>query len=167
MQILDDGRLTDSRGVTVDFRNTIIIMTSNLGSELIYTHAKNEKVLENEMWNVLRSHFKPEFLNRLDRVIIYHPLSKEQVKDISKLQLQRVQARLAENNINLKITDELITFFAEHGYDESFGARPLKRLIDEKLLDELALQIIEGKIVPGDTVTPAVKNDKIEFSLPS
>ena len=168
LQLLDDGRLTDSKGVTVDFRNTIIIMTSNLGSEIIYDYTgKDEKELELKLWQVLRAQFKPEFLNRLDQVIIYHPLATEQIQKISKLQLEMVQNRLAENNIHLKITDDLIAFFAKHGYDPSFGARPLKRLIDDKLLDELALQIIEGKIVPGDTVIPTVKNDAIEFSLPS
>ncbi len=168
LQLLDDGRLTDSKGVTVDFRNTIIIMTSNLGSEMIYEYAgKNEKELELKLWQVLRAHFKPEFLNRLDRVIMYHPLTKDEILKISRQQLERVQNRLAENNIQLKITDELVKYFAAAGFDETFGARPLKRLIDEKLLDELALQIIEGKIVPGDAVIPHVKNDKIEFSLPS
>lgn len=168
LQMLDDGRLTDSKGVTVDFRNTIVIMTSNLGSEVIFEYAgKNEKELELKLWQILRNHFKPEFLNRLDRVITFQSLSTEQIEKISKLQLQEVQKRLAENNIQLKITDELIEYFAKNGYDPSFGARPLRRLIDEKLLDELALQLIEKKIVPGDTVIPVVKNDKIEFSLPS
>jgi ATP-dependent Clp protease ATP-binding subunit ClpB len=168
LQILDDGRLTDSKGVTVDFRNTIVIMTSNLGSELIYEYqGKDEHELEEKMWQALRSHFKPEFLNRLDRVIIFHPLSKEEVVAISHMQLEQVQTRLAENNIHLKITDELVTYFAAIGFDQTFGARPLKRLIDEKLLDELALQIIEGKVIPGDTITPVVKNEKVEFMLPS
>ncbi len=168
LQMLDDGRLTDSKGVTVDFRNTIVIMTSNLGSEMIYEYAgKNEKELELKMWQLLRNHFKPEFLNRLDRVIMYHPLTRDEILQISKLQLERVQRRLAENNIHIKITDELIAYFAAAGFDETFGARPLKRLVDEKLLDELALQIIEGKILPGDSVTPHLKNDQIEFSLPS
>lgn len=168
LQMLDDGRLTDSKGVTVDFRNTIVIMTSNLGSEVIFEYAgKNQNELELKLWQILRNHFKPEFLNRLDRVITFQSLSTEQIEKISRLQLQEVQKRLAENNIQLKITDELIEYFAKNGYDPSFGARPLRRLIDEKLLDELALQLIEKKIVPGDTVIPVVKNDKIEFSLPS
>lgn len=168
LQILDDGRLTDSRGVTVDFRNTIIIMTSNLGSEVIYEYnGDNEREVEAKLWQVLRAHFKPEFLNRLDRVIMYHALTKEEILAISRLQLERVKTRLAENNIHLKLTDDLVKYFAAVGFDDTFGARPLKRLIDERLLDELALQIIEGKILPGDSVTPVVKNEKIEFSLPS
>ncbi len=168
LQILDDGRLTDSKGVTIDFRNTIIIMTSNLGSEIMYEYTgENEEEIESQMWEVLRLHFKPEFLNRLDRVIFYHPLSAEHVLEISKLQLERVQARLAENNVHLKITNELVAYFAEIGFDKTFGARPLKRLIDEKLLDEMALQILEGKILPGDSVTPDITDGKIEFSLPS
>jgi ATP-dependent Clp protease ATP-binding subunit ClpB len=168
LQLLDDGRLTDSKGVTVDFRNTIVIMTSNLGSDVIYENAgKKENELELKLWQILRAHFKPEFLNRLDRVITFHSLSTEEIKQISKLQLQEVQKRLAENDIQLKITDELIEYFAKNGYDSSFGARPLKRLIDEKLLDELALQLIEKKVVSGDTIIPVVKGDTIEFSLPS
>jgi ATP-dependent Clp protease ATP-binding subunit ClpB len=168
LQLLDDGRLTDSKGVTVDFRNTIVIMTSNLGSETIFEYAgKNEKELELKLWQILRSHFKPEFLNRLDNVITFHSLSPDEIKKISALQLEEVQNRLSENGIQLKITDELIEYFAKNGYDPAFGARPLKRLIDEKLLDELALQLIEKKVIPGDTVIPQVKNDSIVFKLPS
>ncbi len=167
LQILDDGRLTDSRGTTVDFRNTIIIMTSNLGSELFYEKSITESDRERKIGDVLKAHFKPEFLNRLDRVIAFHPLGAEDVSRISRLQLDRVATRLAENGIQLKISDELVQYFATHGYDEAYGARPLKRLVDERLLDELALQIIEGKIVSGDTIIPVIKNDKIEFSLPS
>lgn len=162
LQIFDDGRLTDSRGVTVDFRNTIIIATSNLGSDIIRKKTgKNNAQIEKELNDLLHTSFKPEFLNRLDGVVVYDSLSEEDLKKIAKLQLEDVEKRLAENNINLEITAPLIEFFAKNGFDPVFGARPLKRLIDEKLVDEIAMQIIEEKIKPGDTVNPQVKGEAI------
>jgi len=162
LQILDEGRLTDSKGVTVDFRNTIIIMTSNLAGEVI-RDAKDKKTAEKEAWEILHRHFKPEFLNRLDSVIIYNPLSPKDLVKISEQQLELVKDRMAENGISLKITQDLSMYFAEVGYDPIFGARPLRRAIEEKLVDEIATRIIEGNIKPGDTIEPTVKDDKIQF----
>jgi len=160
LQILDEGRLTDSKGVTVDFRNTIIIMTSNLAGEAI-RDAKDKKTAEKEAWEVLHTHFKPEFLNRLDSVVIYNPLSPKDLVKIAEQQLELVKDRMAENGVSLTITDDLSMYFAEVGYDPIFGARPLRRAIEEKLVDEIAMRIIEGTVKSGDTIEPKVKDGKI------
>ncbi len=173
LQLLDEGRLTDSKGVTVDFRNTILIMTSNLGSEVIKEfsdkdpatgsgQAKSElKKRDAEVWELLHRNFKPEFLNRLDSVIIYNNLSPKEIVEIAKIQLEEVKRRMQENNIDLKVTDDLAFYFAEIGYDPLFGARPLRRAIEEKLVDEIAIRIIDGQIKPGDTITPKIEKEKI------
>lgn len=158
LQIFDEGRLTDSRGVTVDFRNTIIILTSNLGSEIIRTGGKDA---EKKVWEQLHKFFKPEFLNRLDSVILYHALTQKEVGDISRLVLEGVSERLKETEITLEITDTLISYFAKKGYDPDFGARPLKRLVEEKLVDEIATQILEDKIKAGDVVTVEIKGEEL------
>jgi ATP-dependent Clp protease ATP-binding subunit ClpA len=164
LQILDDGRLTDSKGTVVDFRNTIIIMTSNLAGDIIREYSgkdKDKDKMEREVWQVLHVHFKPEFLNRLDSVVIYNSLTPKEIVHITELQLKAVKERLLESSITLKVPEDTMLYFAEHGYDPVFGARPLKRLIEEKLVDEIAMGILENKIKPGSTVTPTVKNDKI------
>lgn len=162
LQIFDEGRLTDSKGVTVDFRNAIIIMTSNIGSDIILEFdGKDKSKMDKEVWDILRKSFKPEFLNRLDGVVIYNKLTAKDMLQITKLQLQDVSSRLAENNITLQTSEDLEFYFAENGYDSDFGARPLKRLIEEKLVDEIALRIIEGKIKPGDIIKPTIKDEKI------
>ncbi|HVT00712.1 MAG TPA: AAA family ATPase [Patescibacteria group bacterium] len=164
LQVFDDGRLTDSKGVTVDFRNTIIIMTSNLGSEIIRKKTgKNNEAIERELMELLHKSFKPEFLNRLDGIVVYDSLTEIEIKEISKLQLEDVKRRLAENNIVLDITDSLVSYFAKEGFDPIFGARPLRRLIEEKLVDEVAMQILEEKVKPGMTIKPTVKDDKISL----
>ncbi len=161
LQIFDEGRLTDSKGVVVDFKNTIIIMTSNLGSEIIQEHKGKKEELNKKLWDILHKSFKPELLNRFDSVVMYNSLTAKDILQIAKLQLKEVQERLRENNIQLEISEELAFYFAENGFDSIFGARPLKRLIEEKLVDEIALQIIENRIKPGDKITPAVKEGKI------
>ncbi len=160
LQLLDDGRLTDSKGTTVDFRNTIIIMTSNLGGDVI-REAKDKEDAKKKVWDVLHGHFRPEFLNRLDSVIIYNSLSPKDLMKITEQQLEHVKERMSENGIELKITDELALYFAEVGYDPVFGARPLRRAIEEKLVDEIAMRIIEGTIKPGDVVEPRVNDNKL------
>lgn len=174
LQILDDGRLTDSKGTTIDFRNTIIIMTSNLGGELIRAASNAvgkessegasdaaKKEMRRKVWDVLHGHFKPEFLNRLDSVIIYNSLSPKELVKISEQHLQRVRERMAENGVELKISDDVSMHFAEVGYDPVFGARPLRRAVEEQLVDEIAMRIIEGTVKPGDTVNPKVSDGKI------
>src|SRR4029078_3236079 len=153
LQIFDDGRLTDSKGVTVDFRNTIIIATSNLGSEIIRKKTgKNNQEIERELNELLHKAFKPEFLNRLDGIVVYDSLNERDLEQIAKLQLEDVRKRLSENSINIEFEDTVVKYFAKNGYDPLFGARPLKRLIDEKLIDEVAMMIIEEKVKPGDTL---------------
>lgn len=166
LQILDEGRLTDSKGVVVDFRNTIIIMTSNLAGDVIREHEEKHKDkergdLEAKVWEVLHHYFKPEFLNRLDSVVLYNTLTPKDVLRITELQLEEVKQRMLENDISLFVNDDVVMYFAEQGYDPVFGARPLKRLIEEKLVDEVALRIIDGNIKPGDKVIPKVENDRI------
>ncbi|KKQ00265.1 MAG: Chaperone ClpB 1 [Candidatus Moranbacteria bacterium GW2011_GWD1_36_198] len=164
LQILDDGRLTDSKGRIVNFKNTVIVMTSNVGSEIIYkmesfgfqSERKEDTVSENEMrakvQASLREQFKPEFLNRIDELIIFHPLNKKILLQITNLQLALVQKRLDEKNIKLKVSNDVKAYLTQKGFDPVYGARPLKRIIQNEILDELALEIIEKKIVDGDTV---------------
>jgi len=162
LQIFDEGRLTDSTGKTIDFRNAIIIMTSNLGSDLILD--KKTENIQAEISNLLKTFFKPEFLNRIDGTVIFKPLSKNNMTTISRLQLEKVAERLAESSITLALSDEIINHFAEKGYDQNFGARPLKRLIEDTLVDPIALQLLEGVVKSGDTIKPLIKNGQIDFS---
>lgn len=163
LQIFDEGRLTDSKGVTVDFRNAIIIMTSNLGSELLRGIKGDKKEIDKQVWELLHKYFKPEFLNRLDAVVTFNSLSAKEILEISKLQLELVKDRMNENSIDLKISDEVAMYFAEIGYDPAFGARPLRRAIEEKLVDEIAFRIIEGTVKPGDVIEPKVQMGRLIY----
>lgn len=167
LQLFDEGRLTDSKGVTVDFRNTIIIMTSNLGSNLISELAQTEKrdQVEKKIQELLHGFFRPEFLNRLDAVVTYNPLSATDLKEIARIQLERVKERMAENGIELRLSDGVVSYFAALGYDPIFGARPMKRLIEERLVDEIALSIVEGKVKSGDAIEPRVEKDTITWKV--
>ncbi len=150
LQVLDDGRLTDGQGRTVDFRNTVIIMTSNAGSEL-WLSQKN-KVSREELNRVLQSTFKPEFLNRLDEIVVFNPLTREDLNRIVDIQLKRVENLLGERHIKLALTDAAKQYIVDAGCDTDFGARPLKRAIQHELQDPLAIKILEGEFVDGDTV---------------
>ena len=151
LQLLDDGRLTDSQGRTVDFRNTIVIMTSNIGSELMsQPMAEDERARLREQ--ALRHHFRPEFLNRLDGVIQFHPLGRDQMRGILDIQLRRILPRLRDRELELEVTDAAKDKLAERGYDPDFGARPLKRLLTQTIIDPLAKAILQGGFVPGDKV---------------
>ncbi len=151
LQLLDDGRLTDSQGRTVDFRNTIIIMTSNIGSELAGAGLTGE-ALEKARMEALRRHFRPEFLNRLDAIIPFHALRREDMRHILEIQLSRIQRRLADREIELELTDAAKDALAELGYDPDFGARPLKRVLQRRVLDPLSQKILAGEIGSGDKV---------------
>jgi len=152
LQVLDDGRLTDGQGRTVDFRNTVIIMTSNLGSHWIQQYGTSDYGRMREMvMETLKESFKPEFLNRIDEIVIYHSLPVEQIKRIVEIQVRELEARLAERRIALEITDKAREYLAREGYDPALGARPLKRTLQRKVLDPLALMILEGKFTEGDT----------------
>jgi ATP-dependent Clp protease ATP-binding subunit ClpB len=165
LQLLDDGRLTDGQGRTVDFRNTVIIMTSNLGSQVIQDMADRrfEEVRERVM-EVLREHFRPEFLNRVDEIIVFRQLTREQLAAIVDIQLARLQQRLAERNIQLHVTEPAKRLLAERGWDPVYGARPLKRTIQRLLEDKLALLILEGRFQEGDQVVVDVAHGELHFS---
>jgi ATP-dependent Clp protease ATP-binding subunit ClpB len=150
LQVLDDGRLTDGQGRTVDFKNTVIIMTSNVGSQ--FSELRDEKEMERKMLEALREHFRPEFLNRVDDIVIFHPLGEAQLKNIVDIQLKRLEKLLAERKITLKLTDKAKALIAKHGYDPVYGARPLKRAIQKDIQDPLSLKILGGEIRDGDTL---------------
>lgn len=152
LQILDDGRMTDGQGRTVDFKNTIVIMTSNIGSQYIM-EVQDEEEMRRKVMEALRFHFKPEFLNRVDDIIIFHRLSREHLRQIVDLQVQRLVNRLAEHGIHLVLTDRARDYLAEAGYDPVYGARPLRRVIQKQVQDSLAKLILSGEFVEGDTVT--------------
>lgn len=166
LQILDDGRLTDSKGFTVDFRNTIIIMTSNIGSQIIRQYAgRDQQKLQKEVWELLNSQFQPEFLNRLDAVVFFNPLTEKVMENIASLQLERAARVLAKQGIELVLDNgDVIAYFAKKGFDPVFGARPLRRLIEQEILDEAALRIIEGKLKSGDKLVPKVQDNKLVLS---
>jgi ATP-dependent Clp protease ATP-binding subunit ClpB len=152
LQILDDGRLTDGQGRVVDFKNVIIIMTSNLGSDLIL-EAENPEVLRDSLAELLKQTFRPEFLNRIDETVIFNRLGKSEIGRIVDIQLAHLTARLAERKITLKVTNAAKELLGERGYDPQFGARPLKRTIQADLENPLAKLVIAGTIREGDTVT--------------
>jgi len=149
LQLLDDGRLTDGQGRTVDFRNTVVIMTSNLGAEL---WSSNTPASRDQILRVLQAHFRPEFLNRIDEIVVFHSLTRDDLTRIVDIQLNRVKELLAERGFTLEVTPEALAYLAEAGYDPSFGARPLKRAIQRELQDPLALKVLAGEFSPGDTI---------------
>jgi len=153
LQILDDGRLTDSHGRTVDFKNTVIIMTSNIGSSYIIESDDNKEEAKNRVLESLRGHFRPEFLNRVDEIIIFNPLSRESIKKIVDIQLAELRKRLTEKNVLITIDDEAIEYIVNVGFDPVYGARPLKRAMQKEILDKLAVEILKGLIKDGDSVT--------------
>ena len=153
LQLLDDGRLTDGQGRTVDFRNTVVIMTSNLGTHLIQGDAASgDPFVKERLWEVLRGHFRPEFLNRIDEVVVFNQLGRDQIKNIVEIQLAGLRKRLQERGLGLQLTDAAKSVLAEDGYDPAFGARPLKRSIQRLVQDPLAKRILSGEFPEGSTV---------------
>jgi ATP-dependent Clp protease ATP-binding subunit ClpC len=169
LQILDDGRLTDAQGRTVDFKNTVVIMTSNLGSDRIQAHARRDgqswERLKEELMDLLKMHFRPEFLNRIDEVIVFHALEKEQVVDITGLLLDKVVRRLRAQHIEMSFTDEAVRFLADAGFDPEFGARPLRRTIQRLVENALSRMLLDGTIDEGDRVTVVVKDGRLDFDV--
>jgi ATP-dependent Clp protease ATP-binding subunit ClpB len=163
LQILDDGRLTDSKGRTVDFKNTVLIMTSNLGSREIQAAEGDEKQVREAVLEELRAHFKPEFLNRIDDVVIFHQLSREQIVQIIDVQLERLREMLKERNIVLVLDRSARELLARVGYDPSYGARPLKRAIQTLIQNPLAVKLLRGEILPGQAIKLTATGDKMEF----
>jgi ATP-dependent Clp protease ATP-binding subunit ClpB len=164
LQILDDGRLTDSKGRTVDFKNTVLIMTSNLGSREIQEVSEDEKQVREAVTLVLREHFKPEFLNRIDDIVIFHRLSREQITKIIDVQLERLRNMLHERNISLALDDSARELLAREGYDPNFGARPLKRAIQTFIQNPMAMKLLRGEILPGQTVQVSARDGEMEFT---
>ncbi len=163
LQILDDGRLTDSQGRNVNFKNTVIIMTSNIGSSIIMNAESGEQVRE-QLMDMLKAHFRPEFLNRIDETIIFSSLSKANIKDIVDIQLKLVEQRLKEKHIEIEITDKAKDFLSEQGFSTEYGARPLKRLIQKEILNKLAVLILEDKFDKNDTVLIDEKAGELSFN---
>jgi ATP-dependent Clp protease ATP-binding subunit ClpB len=164
LQILDDGRMTDGHGRTVDFKNTLIIMTSNVGSRHIQELAhENRKEMEARVTAALRKNFKPEFLNRIDETIIFHSLTTEQLAKIVGIQMGHLEARLAEQNIELILADQAISFLAQKGYDPIYGARPLKRVIQKHIENPLSMKILNGEILPGTSVRVEIAGESLVF----
>ncbi len=162
LQLLDDGRLTDGHGRTVDFRNTVVIMTSNLAGEMW----ANSRVVDREEINaVLKNHFRPEFLNRIDEIVVFHSLSRDQIREIVVKQLEHVIRLLLNRDIHLKFSESAIDHLSEVGYDPDFGARPLKRAIQRELQDALALKILSGDITSGDYIQVEYDGNQVTFSV--
>ncbi len=164
LQILDDGRMTDGQGRTVDFKNTIIIMTSNIGSQLIQEYARESpQKMESAVMAALRSNFKPEFLNRIDETIIFHHLTPEQLREIVRIQCRELVMRLADQHIELLLSDDVNAYLAEKGYDEVYGARPLKRAIQKFIENPLSMEILQGSIHAGMKIRAELDKNKIIF----
>ncbi len=162
LQVLDDGRITDGQGRTVNFKNTVIIMTSNIGSQHILD-ANNAEQREALVLDALRGHFRPEFLNRVDETVIFDRLSEADLRKIVDLQLARLTQRLSAQKLTLQLTDEAKTLLAFEGYDPVYGARPLKRIIQRQLLDPLSLELLEGKFHEGETIRVEAHEGKLAF----
>ena len=160
LQLLDDGRLTDGQGRTVNFRNTVVIMTSNLGNQL---WQGGRSVSRDEITGLLQSHFRPEFLNRIDEIVTFHPLEREHLRQIVEIQLRRVESLLSERGFDLEVSPEAIEYLTEVGYDPDFGARPLKRAIQRELQDPLALSILSGEFLEGDLIRVERSGESLRF----
>jgi ATP-dependent Clp protease ATP-binding subunit ClpB len=162
LQVLDDGRITDGQGRTVDFKNTVIIMTSNIGSQFIMEESSHE-ARERLVMEALRQHFRPEFLNRIDDIIIFDRLTEDELKKIVEIQLKRLVRRLENQKITLELSDAAKGFVASHGYDPVYGARPLKRAIQKYILDPLSMDILEGKFHEGQTIGVDIESGGLTF----
>jgi ATP-dependent Clp protease ATP-binding subunit ClpB len=173
LQVLDDGRLTDGQGRTVDFRNTVIIMTSNLGSQMIQEISVNSAggddspqaytQMKAAVMGVVQAHFRPEFINRLDDIVVFHPLDKVQIREIARIQLRGLDKRLAERGLKLVLSDEALALLGNVGFDPVYGARPLKRAVQQQLENPLAQRILSGEFNTGDTVRVDAEGGQLVF----
>ncbi len=166
LQVMDDGRLTDGQGRTVDFRNTVIVMTSNLGSQVIQEMGAKltYEQIKSAVMEMVAQHFRPEFINRIDETVVFHPLGKEQIAKIAQLQINYLHKRLKEQNISLEVTPEALAYLAEAGYDPVYGARPLKRTIQQKLENSLAQSLLNGRFKSGETIKVSYESNSLQFS---
>jgi ATP-dependent Clp protease ATP-binding subunit ClpC len=168
LQILDDGRLTDAQGRTVDFKNSVIIMTSNMGAERIQAHTRREETFEElkeDMLQVVRHHLRPEFVNRIDEIIVFRALSREQIVDIARLLLERTTRRLRAQDIEVEFTDEAVELIAEEGFEPEYGARPLRRTIQRRVDNELSRMVLSGSLEPGDRVVVSAEEERLTFNV--
>ncbi len=168
LQILDDGRLTDAKGRTVDFKNTVIIMTSNLGSERIQAHARRDESFEElkaDMEQILKHNLRPEFINRIDETIVFRALTREQISDIARLLLEHTTRRMRAQDLDVEFTDEAVGLLADEGFDPEFGARPLRRTIQRRVDNELSRMVLDGSLNPGDKVVVDVEEGRLSFEV--
>jgi ATP-dependent Clp protease ATP-binding subunit ClpB len=166
LQVLDDGRLTDGQGRTVDFRNTVIIMTSNLGSQVIqeYSGEKNYAKMKSAVMEIVQQSFRPEFINRIDDIVVFHPLGTKQIRAIVDIQLVYLRKRLQERNMDLTLDDAARDLLGEAGFDPVYGARPLKRAIQQQIENPLAQKILQGEFVPGDRIRIGARDGELTFA---
>ena len=167
LQVLDDGRITDSQGRTVDFRNSVIVMTSNIGSEHILDVAGDDRKydqMQTKVLEALRSHFRPEFLNRVDDIILFHTLKRSELRQIVAIQIKRVMNLLADQKISLELSSTALDFLAEAGYDPVYGARPLKRAIQKQIENPLATKLLENTFTEGDTILVDYADSSLTFN---
>jgi ATP-dependent Clp protease ATP-binding subunit ClpB len=164
LQVLDDGRLTDGQGRTVDFKNTVVIMTSNLGSQHIQSMAGSDyQVVKLAVLAEVKTHFRPEFINRIDEVVVFHGLEQAQIRHIARIQLQRLQSRLTQMEMELVATDAALDLIAEAGFDPVYGARPLKRAIQSEIENPLAKKILNGEFAAKDLIQVDAQNGIMVF----
>jgi ATP-dependent Clp protease ATP-binding subunit ClpB len=165
LQVLDDGRLTDGQGRTVDFRNTVIIMTSNLGSQVIQELAGegNYQRMKNAVMEIVQQHFRPEFINRVDDIVVFHPLGTEQIRAIVDIQLAYLRRRLLERNMELELDDKARDTLGEAGFDPVYGARPLRRAIQQQIENPLSQGILKGEFLPGNRIRVGVSGGQLTF----
>ena len=166
LQVLDDGRMTDGQGRTVDFKNTVIVMTSNLGSQMIQQMSGDDyQVIKLAVMGEVKAQFRPEFVNRIDEIVVFHALDEKHIKSIARIQLGYLEKRLAQLEMKIEIDDSAISEVAAAGFDPVFGARPLKRSIQSQLENPLAKAILEGQFAPGDTIKVACKGGVMRFEM--
>jgi ATP-dependent Clp protease ATP-binding subunit ClpB len=164
LQVLDDGRMTDGQGRTVDFKNTVIVMTSNLGSQMIQQMADSDyQIVKAAVLGEVKTHFRPEFVNRIDEIVVFHPLDEVNIKAIARIQLAALEKRLAKMEIRLEVTDAALAHVAKAGFDPIYGARPLKRAIQQEIENPLAKAILEGKFAAKDAIKIHEAKGKIVF----
>jgi ATP-dependent Clp protease ATP-binding subunit ClpB len=165
LQVLDDGRLTDSQGRVIDFKNTVIVMTSNLGSSDVRElgEGASDEDVRLTVMNAVSQHFRPEFINRIDELVVFHSLKKSQIRGIADIQLDRLRSRLSERDIGLKVDDQAFDILIDAGFDPVYGARPLKRAIQQQVENPLAQQILAGQFTAGDTILISAENGQLDF----
>jgi ATP-dependent Clp protease ATP-binding subunit ClpC len=168
LQILDDGRLTDAQGRTVDFKQTVIIMTSNMGAERIQAHSSMDESFEDlkeDMMEIVRHHLRPEFVNRIDEIIVFRELSREQIAEIARLLLDRTARRLRAQDIEVEFTEAAVELIAEEGFDPEFGARPLRRAIQRRVDNRLSTMLLSGELNPGDRLIVGAEDGELTFEV--